>query len=878
MHGAVPSQKICRDGLSLLDRLRLSFRYPRLGPISSLSWLPQLSLLGSLFQGWRWRAGKSILFPSTSQYLLAPTTAQSVFRLGCMVFSRASRPSTSLVTSPPHSLPIRLLLPNMPQSPHFRGGEVILVAEDDDQRSSPVSQTEQKLRNLRRARQLGNDDQLPSLIDLTLNEEKAEDSARHIKALEDELEDELRIIGAGPVPIRNPDVPKRRQHGSYRYKGFLIKPGTVVEVEKRPPSEYFWQFLRVETIYTNGRGTTMLRGTRLTRQKYLHGMLSSLKNEVCALLDVDEEDPRPPHLQAACELQITDVIRTRVLSQTNAMFPKHRFCPSQYKTDAEVEDKAGLVQRWTFIRYWATHRAMISRKSYSGAFMRFQSRDISDENLKVPDNTLRNEFRGGVVRGGSSKDGKVAIPTLSLDGKEADIPDTIVREMGSGQKYTVDDMFCGAGGASRGIKQAGFKLALACDLDPNACESYAANSFTAELRREDIFDLVKSLREANCTQHADVLHISPPCQFFSPAHTQPGQNDKANIEALDACAQVLERRRPRLSTGEQTFGLLHAQHEEYFFALIRQYTNLGYSFRWKLMHFKDYGIASTRKRLVWIAACPGEALPDFPLPTHSATDQNLLPEVTLGKVLASVSPNQPLHNVAEMMVLASQSSKFPQSPYDADKTLVDTITTCGSLKPHPSGERNFTIREQAALQSFPVRHKFVGSRTAIVKQIGNAFPPRVVKAIYIHLRRWLLKQDRIKEVALKNSNVIDLDEIPTRHNLIVIDDSSSESELGPIVIEGDDNEDCPMLTLDSDDDDVDAHDTLSRESSSTLVGSDDDVMMIDGNDAADFSQNDSLVIGEEDDLMIVEDAHDFKTVRASRDITERRRVPPGDRI
>ncbi|KAI1261525.1 S-adenosyl-L-methionine-dependent methyltransferase [Xylariaceae sp. FL1019] len=756
----------------------------------------------------------------------------------------------------------------MPLSPHFRGRESIVIPEDDDPRRSEAPQTEQRLDRLRQAR--------ASLIDLTLDEERAQESAHYIQELEQELDDDLRIIGVGPVPARNPEVPKRRQHGSYRYKGFLIKQDTVVEVDRRPPREYKWQFLQVKSIYTNEHGEVMLRGIRLTRLRFLRGMLPRLRNEVCALLDVDETDTRADLIQAAFEVPVADIIRTRALFRTNAKYPEHR--------EVENEDRACLVQRWTFIRYFASYRAISSGKFYSGAFIRLRSRDISDPKLKVSDDELRNEFRGGVIRGGAFNNGKYTAPTISLDSEHRGTSPTTTRKMGRDQRYTADDMFCGAGGASRGMKQAGFKLALACDHDERACQSYRANNFEADLREENIFDLVRSLKSQRSLEHPDVLHISPPCQFFSPAHTHPGQNDGANIAALYACAQVLERRRPRLSTGEQTFGLLHPKHEEYFFLLVRQYTDLGYSFRWKLMHFKDYGIASTRKRLVWIAACPGEALPDFPAPTHSDTNPSLLPHVFLSQVLTSIKPNHLGHNVAEMLKLADQHPNFPKPSYDAN-ILVDTITTAGSLKSHPSGHRNFTIREQAALQSFPAYHRFVGPRSTIIKQIGNAFPPLVVKSLYTHLRNWLLEQDRVKEVGLPG-DVIDLDELPIRPKPIVIADSSSEPELDPIVIEDDEDtsrrgvplvldsieedvRDCPMLVIDSDNE---VDDRGSRASSCTLAGSDEDVMMSDRLDMLNLSRDNSPIFGEEDDVMTVEDANDFEVVKTISDMMETRRA------
>lgn len=82
---------------------------------------------------------------------------------------------------------------------------------------------------------------------------------------------------------------------------------------------------------------------------------------------------------------------------------------------------------------------------------------------------------------------------------------------------------------------------------------------------------------------------------------------------------------------------------------------------------------------------------------------------------------------------------------DANLPFPKTIT-CGGTQGihHSSGTRDFTVREIACLQGFPTSHEFEGNRTAIKKQIGNAFPSCVVKNIYDHLRKWLEDVDGVQ--------------------------------------------------------------------------------------------------------------------------------------
>ncbi|KAI0904311.1 S-adenosyl-L-methionine-dependent methyltransferase [Ustulina deusta] len=575
----------------------------------------------------------------------------------------------------------------------------------------------------------------------------------------------------------------------------LEQSGTLVEVPQRAQNEYNWQFLHVSDIYTDTWSRVILRGIRLTRNRNLRGMLPRMKNEVCALYDINKEDNRPEHIQAAVEILVTEVVRTRALSKTNAAFPTHRFDPRQWNSMEEIENKGVLVQRWKYSRYWPTPGAMATKRPLSGALVRLRSVDIEDEYFRVADDKLRNEFRGGIIRGGSSKGARVSIPCIDLDMAKDD-RDAILT-LGHNQKYTADDMFCGAGGASCGIRRAGLQLRVACDFDEAACRTYQENFPEVSLNQMSIFNFIEL---ETSTPYADLLHISPPCQPFSPAHTIPGKNDEANAAALLACAEVLQKRRPRLSTSEQTFGLLFDRNEEFFNALVGQYTALGYSFSWDTLRFKEYRIPSTRRRLIWIASCPGEALPPFPMPTHAETGRELPAPVTLRSVLTNATlgsrNRDPLHNVEDMLSRARKSTRFPKKPYD-DRCQIGTVTTSGSERAHPSGKRDFTLRELADIQGFPREHTFVGKMTPISRQIGNAFPPVVVEILYRHLRKWLLRQDRVvpkRRGAFQTTSVIAAERC-NRQDIIIIDPvdevviaSRSSKSKSLIIIDDDENE------------------------------------------------------------------------------------------
>ncbi len=323
----------------------------------------------------------------------------------------------------------------------------IIILDEDDCDSAGLSHLEQSVRSLQYARNTGQD--VP-VIDLTLDEKEQkgvhEYEIQIIEQLEEVERNNPNYCRRLPVPLRNPLIPTRSKISSFRHKSMVIKQGTLVEVPQRAQNEYNWQFLHVSDIYTDTWSRVILRGIRLTRNRNLRGMLPRMKNEVCALYDINKEDNRPEHIQAAVEILVTEVVRTRALSKTNAAFPTHRFDPRQWNSMEEIENKGVLVQRWKYSRYWPTPGAMATKRPLSGALVRLRSVDIEDEYFRVADDKLRNEFRGGIIRGGSSKGARVSIPCIDLDMAKDD-RDAILT-LGHNQKYTADDMFCGAGGAS----------------------------------------------------------------------------------------------------------------------------------------------------------------------------------------------------------------------------------------------------------------------------------------------------------------------------------------------------------------------------------------------------------------------------------------------
>lgn len=146
---------------------------------------------------------------------------------------------------------------------------------------------------------------------------------------------------------------------------------------------------------------------------------------------------------------------------------------------------------------------------------------------------------------------------------------------------------------------------------------------------------------------------------------------------------------------------MSVQHRLHFDTLIRTFIeDLGFSVQWKIINCIDYGVPATRKRLVIIASCPGQPLPPWPEPLPRRLISHYLPRA------------------------------------DLDTTFNGTLLA-SKVPRHHSFDRGFSIPEVAAIQSFPPNHVFLGSCAQRMRNIGNAVPPSLAKAIFIVIAKCL---------------------------------------------------------------------------------------------------------------------------------------------
>ena len=306
------------------------------------------------------------------------------------------------------------------------------------------------------------------------------------------------------------------------------------------------------------------------------------------------------------------------------------------------------------------------------------------------------------------------------------------------QRYSFFDAFCGAGGATSGAVQANLFPRFALDNCKAACDSYQANFGSASLFRREVSHFVLGKHEFR----ADILHLSPPCQAFSPANTTPNQRkNEENTATLYSCGALIDKVKPRVFTVEETFGIYRKAHREHLNrALFQDSTSLGYSVRVGVVNLAKWGLPQERKRLIMIGAGPGEKLPPLPKNTHWLPGKPREPGtrqfVSAEAALEQVPVDADRHNFKDVTTYEP-----PRPTWEEDKLCPRSITTGGGDNYFWRGHRSLTLRELATLQGFPINHKFVAP--GVMKQIGNAFPPIAAKHLFETIEKFLLKEDNI---------------------------------------------------------------------------------------------------------------------------------------
>ncbi|MBQ6209918.1 MAG: DNA cytosine methyltransferase [Prevotella sp.] len=296
----------------------------------------------------------------------------------------------------------------------------------------------------------------------------------------------------------------------------------------------------------------------------------------------------------------------------------------------------------------------------------------------------------------------------------------------------VVSLFSGAGGLDLGFEMAGHQVVWANDIYEDAVETYRLN----------IGDhiVLGDIREIPSTDipSCDIVIGGFPCQGFSVANTGRHEDDERNKLYLEMI-RVIRDKSPRFFLAENVKGILSLAKGQVFQNILSDFRSLGYNVQYQLMNAADYGVPQKRYRVIIIGVRNDiDASFAYPHPTHSKEPTVYTQRwVGAGEALAGLpDPDKP--NAIPNHVYSKYKLNFNgylgHRPIDPNMPA-PTVTARGDDKggvvilPHPNNQRRMTCRELATIQSFPLDFKFVGGISSIYRQIGNAVPPLLAKAI-----------------------------------------------------------------------------------------------------------------------------------------------------
>jgi len=304
---------------------------------------------------------------------------------------------------------------------------------------------------------------------------------------------------------------------------------------------------------------------------------------------------------------------------------------------------------------------------------------------------------------------------------------------------SVLELCAGAGGQALGFEQAGFDHVGLLELDGHACKTLRFNRPEWNVIEENL----NSFDAKPFKGRADVVAAGLPCPPFSKAGKQLGDLDERNL--FPAALRIIAEVEPRAVIIENVRGILDAVFEDYRTFIAGELSD--YWTDWHLLNASDYGVSQLRPRVNFVAIRKGlEHGFKWPIAASKKAP-------TVGQLLYSLMASNGwkganswktgASEIAPTLVGGSKKHGGPDlGPTRAKKAWaalgVDGMGIADAApEPEFVGMPRLTVRMAARIQGFPDDWQFAGGKTAAYRQVGNAFPPPVAKAVALQVRRCL---------------------------------------------------------------------------------------------------------------------------------------------
>ncbi len=293
--------------------------------------------------------------------------------------------------------------------------------------------------------------------------------------------------------------------------------------------------------------------------------------------------------------------------------------------------------------------------------------------------------------------------------------------------------FCaGAGGQALGLEQAGFRHSALVEIEPEFATTLRLNRPMWDVHTADMNEF-----DGRPYRGIDLLAGGLPCPPFSIAGKQLGENDERNL--FPAALRLIDEIRPKAVMIENVRGFLSAVFEDYRLHLKSQLNKLGYTVEWRLLSASDFGVPQLRPRVV-IVAIRKDLVEAFDWPTVLPHNPPTVGE-TLKDLMAANNWRgaarwaAQANDIAPTIVGGSKKHGGPDLGPTRARQAWATLGVEGRTIAETAPERDFvgmprlTVRMVARIQGFPDSWQFQGRKTNAYRQVGNAFPPPVARAV-----------------------------------------------------------------------------------------------------------------------------------------------------
>ena len=349
----------------------------------------------------------------------------------------------------------------------------------------------------------------------------------------------------------------------------------------------------------------------------------------------------------------------------------------------------------------------------------------------------------------------------------------------SGDGPVVAGFFSGCGGLDLGFERAGFDVALGSDQWEPAAETYRRNFADTEVLEGDVRELdAPAIRDAVAgagydPDGVDVVIGGPPCQGFSRLNNEQIELDEMEKDRrntlFEEFLRVVSVLEPQLVLMENVRDLINRQTSDDRYVkdlIVDEFAAHGYKCEYRVLEAEQYGVPQKRRRIFFIGTdrdvpirfpepttpegswrTAGEALADasddLPNMTYADTGEKTLERIR------HVPPGGYYRDLPDRLKTkkyqcdCEDTDACPHEPeivkrYGTYLRRLDpeepSLTVSTNVFIHPREDRYLTPREMARLQTFPDEFAFEGTKTDVLKQIGNAVPVRLGEELATQLR------------------------------------------------------------------------------------------------------------------------------------------------